>query len=93
MPKVLNIRSVGLADPPDNCAFIGRPTKYGNPFIIGRDGTREEVINKYKEYIEGDEALKKEAKKELKGKNLVCFCAPLPCHGDILLKIVNEEKT
>jgi len=70
--------------------YVGRPTPFGNPFEIGRDGTRAEVIKKYEEWITTNIGLRNKAKKELKGKSLICWCAPLPCHADILLKIANE---
>jgi len=70
--------------------FIGRPSKWGNPFVIGKDGTREEVIEKYRAYI-----LKKPellaCLVELKGKTLGCFCKPLPCHGDVLVELIKER--
>jgi hypothetical protein len=86
-PKVLNFKKekhavVGI--------YIGRPSKWGNPFVIGRDGTREEVIEKFHQYILGSPELYAAARSELRGKNLVCYCAPLPCHGDILLEIANS---
>lgn len=68
--------------------YIGRPSKWGNPFTIGRDGTRAEVIAKYEQWLATNEALKA-ALPELKGKTLACWCAPLACHGDVLLKAAN----
>ena len=70
--------------------YIGRPSKWGNPFVLGKDGNREEVIAKYKAWIEAQPALLEAAKKELKGKTLGCWCAPLSCHGDILVGIAND---
>jgi len=70
--------------------YIGRPSKFGNPFEIGKDGDREEVIRKYKGWILNQPELVEDAKRELKGKDLVCWCAPLACHGDILLEIANK---
>lgn len=70
--------------------YIGRPSIFGNPFIIGKDGTRSEVIAKYRTFLYSRPALIQKARAELKGKTLVCFCAPLPCHGDVLAQIVNE---
>jgi Domain of unknown function (DUF4326) len=70
--------------------YIGRPSKWGNPFVIGPDGTRDDVVRKYEEYLMLNPKLMEEAKQELKGKDLVCFCAPLSCHGDILSRIANE---
>lgn len=71
--------------------YIGRPSIWGNPFEIGKDGNREEVIEKYKKYLETKPELMERAKKELKGKILGCFCAPQPCHGDILAQIANTQ--
>ncbi len=65
--------------------YIGRPSKWGNPFIIGPDGTREEVIMKFEQYLLNSELLKDIG--ELDGKILGCWCRPyFPCHGDILVK-------
>lgn len=69
--------------------YIGRPSIYGNPFEIGKDGTREEVIDKYEEWIKTQPDLLKNLP-ELKDKILGCWCAPKACHGDILIKLVNE---
>lgn len=67
--------------------YIGRGSLWGNPFIIGEHGTREEVIAQYKIYFDdkilNDPKFKEETLK-LNGKKLGCFCAPKPCHGDII---------
>lgn len=73
----------------DYDVYIGRPSKWGNPFIIGKDGTREEVIQKYKEWIETQPDLMYDLK-ELKGKRLGCHCKPESCHGDVIAQLVNE---
>ena len=70
--------------------YIGRPSKWGNPFVIGADGSRADVVRKFEEYLKSNPMLMEAAKKELKGKDLVCFCAPLACHGDVLSRIANE---
>jgi len=69
--------------------YIGRPSKWGNPFMIGQDGNREEVISKYERWLETQPKLLADLP-ELRGKVLGCFCAPLPCHGDILLRLAEE---
>ena len=75
--------------PPD-AVYIGRPTKWGNPFVIGRDGTREDVIRKYEDWVVTQPELM-QALHELRGKDLVCFCAPQGCHGDVLLRLANQS--
>lgn len=67
--------------------YIGRPSKWGNPYEIGRDGTREEVIQKYREYAEGFSIAV--IRRELGGKVLGCWCAPKACHGDVLAEMAN----
>lgn len=70
--------------------YIGRGSKWGNPFIIGRDGTREDVISKYEAYIMSRPDLI-QALPELINKTLGCWCAPKACHGDILKIMVEDE--
>lgn len=69
--------------------YIGRPSKWGNPFIIGVHGDRSQVINKYKAYIHSRPTLL-EAIPELCGKCLGCYCKPLACHGDVLAELANS---
>lgn len=66
--------------------YIGRGSKWGNPFVIGKDGSREDVIMKYKGWLSGNKELM-ESLHELKGKTLGCFCKPKACHGDILVQL------
>lgn len=63
--------------------YIGRGSKWGNPFVIGKHGTREEVLEKYKNWFLNESALIPKLH-EIRGKTLGCFCKPSPCHGDIL---------
>lgn len=65
--------------------YIGRPSRWSNPFVIGPDGTREDVIEKFEIYYLQDEWMQAHIG-ELKNKVLGCWCDPLPCHGDILAK-------
>ena len=100
MPKVWNKRDPNC---PKDAVYVGRPSKWGNQFKIGDPDpqsdtgkgslTRREVIMWYKYYIDHTPELQEEAYKELKGKDLVCWCAPLPCHADILLEIANAIDT
>jgi uncharacterized protein YebE (UPF0316 family) len=71
--------------------YIGRPSKWGNPFKIGKDGSRKEVIEKYRDYIlKNDELLK--SLDELEDKTLGCWCKPKACHGDVLVELVKKRK-
>ena len=73
--------------------YIGRGSIWGNPFIINVHGDRNAVISNYKErfvklrkdgFITDTELL------ALEGKRLGCYCAPLACHGDVLVEAINE---
>ena len=80
-------------DPYD--VYIGRAvpraglkaSKWANPFKIGRDGDRDEVLQRYREYVLGRPELIA-ALPELRGKVLGCWCAPEPCHGDVLVALL-----
>jgi hypothetical protein len=78
MPKVWNKRDKNC---PVSAIYVGRPSKWGNPFKIYIDGTRLEVIEKYRGWITTSRTLDP---LELKGKDLCCWCKPAPCHADIL---------
>lgn len=80
--KVHNKRA-GTA-PPD-AIYVGRGSPWGNPFKIGESGSRDEVIARFEAEI-----LPLLDLAPLRGKDLVCFCAPLPCHGDVLLREANK---
>jgi len=71
--------------------YIGRGSKWGNPYKIGKDGDREEVIVKYRKWImmPAQDYLRS-CLGELKGKVLGCFCKPLACHGDVLVELIMD---
>lgn len=82
MPKVYN-RYTGF---PKEAVYIGRGSPWGNPFIIGQHGTREDVIRQFEEEI-----LPTLDVENLRGKDLVCFCSPKACHGDSIIKKANGK--
>ena len=102
MPQVLNVRHLpGFAEhrpiiSPD-AVYIGRASrwyrlqksKWANPFSIKREADREAVIATYERWLQLQ--LQRhliDALPELTGLDLVCWCAPLPCHGDVLLRLL-----
>jgi len=72
--------------------YIGRPDKWGNPFVEGDDGSRAEVIRKYREWLlNSPEA--EDVRRELhtlRGKTLGCWCKPKACHGDVIVEIIES---
>lgn len=72
---------------PQGAISIMRPSIFGNPFQIGKDGTRDEVVRKYRHWLwkKINEDLEFRASVlSLKGHDLICCCAPRVCHGDVL---------
>lgn len=72
---------------PHDAVYIGRGSKWGNPFVIGKHGDRDEVIDMYEEWLLNNPELLDQID-ELIGKDLWCFCKPKRCHGDVLVKLV-----
>lgn len=72
---------------------IDRTTKWGNPYVLGRDGDRDRVIELYRTWIHHPHQaeLKAAIIQELKGEVLGCWCTPKPCHGDILAEIADGD--
>lgn len=91
--KVLNF----YKDDVTGAVYIGREGPYGNPFIVGRDGTREVVIKKFREWLLQRPELIEKMRRDLLGKNLYCYCKPKPCHGDVIIELIGgtpgDERT
>jgi hypothetical protein len=82
-PRVWNKHT---EEPPADAVYCGRPSRWGNPFVVGRDGTRNEVCDRFER-----EVLPRLNVTVLRGRDLVCWCAPLRCHCDAILKKANAE--
>lgn len=74
---------------PQDAVYIGRGSPWGNPFIIGEDGDRRAVIEKFEAWAEAQPDFMALIREELRGKDLVCFCKPAHCHGDFYLRVAN----
>jgi len=76
----------------DGVRFPPRASKWANPYKIGRDGTRDQVLVKYRNHIAQKvrEQPEEYDLEELRDKQLGCWCHPDPCHGDILLELMAE---
>lgn len=91
MPRVYNKHH---GDAPADAVYVGRPTKWGNPYShlpgtmgLSKVATREEAIRLFEEGITKE--LREAIIQELRGKDLVCWCAPKACHADVLLRLAN----
>jgi len=75
--------------------YIGRGSKWGNPYHIGKDGDRSDVISKYRALLYRkirDGRITIDELLALKGETLGCFCKPKSCHGDIIVEMIELAK-
>lgn len=77
---------------PPGAVYIGRPSRWGNKFSVEEFG-RDLAVHNHREWLlePAQEPLREAIRKHLRGKDLVCWCAPLKCHGELLLEIANKE--
>lgn len=82
---------------PPNSIYVGRPTKWGNPFshlpntlAKFRVETRDEAVKAYEDWMQTQPDLL-DSLAELSGKDLLCWCAPASCHADVLIRLANAE--
>ena len=80
-PKVYNKHHKNA---PADAVYVGRGTIWGNPFVIGKDGDRDAVCDLFERQV-----IPHLDVSALRGKHLVCYCAPLRCHADALLRKAN----
>jgi len=93
--RIQRKRTKGWRMPP-NTIYVGRPTKWGNPWIVGNGYSAAEIVALYQAWMTGWYGSTKlpplPNPTELRGKDLACWC-PLgqPCHADVLLELANRE--
>ena len=71
--------------------YIGRPSAYGNPFVLRAESERDKLIAKYEEWLRAQPELVAQVKRDLRNKTLGCWCAPRACHGEVLARVAMEE--
>ncbi len=87
-----DLRLIAWAKATGRYVRIDRRSKWGNPFVIGKHGTRDEVIDRYRERLQHDpEKMKRTG--DLAGKVLGCWCHPLRCHGCELIRVISDATT
>lgn len=80
----------------EGVTMIDRSTRFGNPFKMRKDGgeyTREGCVEAYREWFRGEleDGEFRHAVEQLRGETLGCWCAPKPCHGDVILEYLRGE--
>ena len=89
MIKVIHVKDSHLYD---NVVLIDRTTKWGNPFKLSDfDNDRQLVLRKFENYLLTTPELYASVLSELQGKTLACWCKPKTCHGDVYVRIINEN--
>ena len=92
--RIQRRRTKGWRMPP-GAVFVGRPSKWGNPYKVGTPAapTPEAAVALFRDYLARRTDLSDAARDELTGKVLVCWCSPgQPCHADVLLEAANQEQ-
>lgn len=88
--KIENARTFKYERGTPGIVYVGRPSKWGNSYAIGYGRTRDEAIEKYREWI----AQRPELIDELAALNphtLVCWCAPERCHAEVLAELLEQR--
>jgi hypothetical protein len=94
-PKRIQLRRIKGWKKPENTTVVTRNTRWGNPYVIGKDGTREQCVGQFQAMLLGrllpeggtqaylnNIVTIQRARSELRGKNLACFCRLCPAHAD-----------
>lgn len=80
---------------PEGAVYVGRQTKWGNPYQVGdtERSWQATVVEMFKGWLgePGQAGLVADIRRELRGKDLACWCKDTPCHADVLLKLANAE--
>ena len=88
--RIQRRRTPGWRTPP-NTVYVGRPTRWGNPFTVA-DGDRATTVAAYRTWLTGQPELIAAARTLLAGRNLSCWCPTgQPCHADVLLAVANGQ--
>lgn len=88
MPRVLK-RAHFRAPLPPNSVLVARPSRYGNTFSLPPKGDRLAVVEAHRQLVLAFCSVDPAWAEPLRGKDLVCYCAPEPCHADTLLELAN----
>lgn len=100
MPQRIQRKRTRGFKAPEDAVYVGRPTKWGNPFFVpdarskNLPQLREEAVRKYEQALRENllDVTPDDARRELRGKDLMCWC-PLDqaCHADVLLEVANGK--
>lgn len=89
MPELFNVRRSGDRHTPPSAVNIMRPGKWGNPFPVTADVSQEQAVFMHALLVFNTPGMVDEIRQELAGRDMVCCCAPKPCHGHTLMAVAN----
>lgn len=90
-PRILNRHDTGDVLPP-GAVYVGRPSRWGNPFTLQSHGTRAAAIEAHRVWLPDQRGLLADIRQELRGHALVCWCAPKACHAETLMLAANAPR-
>lgn len=97
MPRVLNRHTDAWTDGAVSIERVSwdNPGPWGNKFVVGVHGPRGVCVKVHRSWLweSRQRAYRERIRRELRGRDLVCVCAPLACHGDNLLEVANGEES
>lgn len=90
-PKRIQRKRVKGWRMPTGAVYVGRPTKWGNPYSVKVWGSRERAVEHFRAMMQEQPLDVAMARRELRGKDLACWCSlDQPCHADVLLELANR---
>jgi hypothetical protein len=95
--QILNMHKIGRKIP-EGCVYVGRPSAWGNPYshVPGSYSvlvaSRDEAVEKFRGFAKARAEADPTWLRPLRGATaLVCWCSPLPCHAEILVRLMSED--
>lgn len=95
LPQRIQMRRVKGWRKPEGAIYVGRPTRWGNPYRVGTDGSAAECVARFEQWCRQRRAETPDAFAQwlapLRGHELACWCgSDTPCHADILRRLAYE---
>jgi len=81
---------VKIRDAISGSVRVDRQSRWGNPFVLGKDGTRDQVCDLFREYAKWRLSVQPSWLDDLVGKDLACHCSPQRCHAETLIEFANH---
>ncbi len=91
IPSPRRLQRTRIRPLPAGAVCVTRPGRWGNPYRVEKHG-QSEAVALFRQHVLGDAALLAAVRRELRGRDLACWCKPgEPCHADVLLELANPK--